>query len=90
MLWCALEQASLDKGCVENMRRALKCLGRFIHLPRQWQSFHNDLMTDLTAFLSDATAATIRPGWWTRVIHPPRQWQSEAAAAASGTDTAAP
>ena len=121
MLWCALEQASLDKGCVENMRRALKCLRRFIHLPRQWQRFHNDLMTDLTAFLSCATAATMRPGWWKdslckarcaleqasldmgcvdnvrgalkclgRFIHPPRQWQSEAAAAASGTDTAAP
>ncbi|MGI9555265.1 MAG: hypothetical protein ACR2M9_00170 [Cyanophyceae cyanobacterium] len=64
MLWCALEQASLDNGYVDNMRRALKCLRRFIHLPRQWQSFHNDLMTDLTAFLSYATAATIRPGWW--------------------------
>ena len=64
MLWVDPEAASTDKGHVDNMRAAVKFLKKSIQLPRQWQSFHSDLMTDLMAFLSYATAATIGPGWW--------------------------
>ena len=98
MLWMDPEFASTDKGRVDNMRAAVKFLKKSIQLPRQWQSFHNDLMTDLTAFLSYATAATIRPGWWKDSLCkalgasgvPVNISTSESAAAASGTDTTAP
>ena len=64
MLWVDIEAAAKDKGRVDNLRKAVKNLVRFINLPHPWNSFHKDLENNLNDFLSGATAVSIHPGWW--------------------------